>query len=366
MISLKADNRDLTINAKYSFLNANYASGITAPVITNSIGFADADYVLFGNFGSETSEIIKVTTVNEDTHTLSLAAATKFAHSESTKVTVLKYNKVKFYQTAAATFSASENPLDTIDIQADSFLTYYYDTTNTTGFGWFVFFNATTSKATSNSNAIPYAGFAENSVKKILDSFFSLLNNKELKLISRSDAFDWLNEAYAIAMNELNLVNQEYTATSDSISAEADTREYDLPSDFNNVISIFHGNVEVKFIALDKIDEYATNGSGVIRYYLRGSVIGFVPTPTESITFILRYNTKATTLTSYYDNIVLPDNNFYFLKDYLLFRAAKKLNRGDDKERFELFMVGIKRMKVTSVKRNANKDSWTVEPTANV
>ena len=82
--------------------------------------------------------------------------------------------------------------IEATDIQADDFYTKAYDTTNTTGFGWFIFYNSTTAKATQNSNAIPYAGFENNSVKKILDSFFSQLNNKELKLISNDDAFIWL------------------------------------------------------------------------------------------------------------------------------------------------------------------------------
>ena len=460
MITQNADNRDLLISAKYSYLNDNYSSGVSSLVITNSSGFTtdlgdsttqfditkdgttihykwdetgtnpniyssmgigtsiviaaqnfDAnnngtftvtkigtDYfevvnaagvaeddktigtgsirvaksIILSNFGSETAELVTVNSVATATHTLTLSAATKFAHSESTKVTILKYNQVKFYHTTTAAYVgsiANSTLIETVDLQADNFYTKVYDVTNTTGFGWFIFYNGTTAKATQTSNAIPYAGFGESYVKSILDSFFSLLNNKELKLVSNDDAFEWLNEAYAIAQNELNLVNKEYTASAaEDISVVSGTKEYDLDDTFGDMISLYNGtdNIYITEIPLNEVAGWDSETGNSLRYYLRGSKIGFSPTPTSAITLTNRYLKKTSKITSYYDEIEMPDNNFYCLKDYMLFRAAPKLNKGDGKSYYDLFMASIERMKMTSIKRGSSCDSWGISPEANV
>jgi hypothetical protein len=368
MITLKADNRSLTINALYSYLNTNYLSGVSSLVIKNSSGFADNDYVLLGEFGSETAEVVQATTVTAATHTLTLGAATKFAHSESTKVTILPYNQVRFYRTVTATFSATAPLAAYTDINADSYYSTIKDATNTTGFGWFVFYNSTTTKASANSNAIPYAGFAENSVKKVLDNFFSDLNNKEQKLISNDEAFSWLNEAYNIAANELNLINREYNVAEPyDISVVVGTQEYALPDTFSRATSVYD---ETNDVYIDNIDsagiDFNEYSSNVTYYYIRGSYIGFTPNPTAAFSAHLRYKAKKTKLTSYYDNIEFPNNNYYFLKDYMMFRAGPKLQRQDKPDYYKLFFEAISRMKVNSHKQNASLDAWGIDPTANV
>jgi len=371
MITLKADNRDLLTNAKYSYLSANYLSGVSSVVSENGLGFATNDYVLFGNFGSEDAEVVKVSGVT--TNTLSLATATKFSHSESTKITILPYNQVKFYQTAAATFSATENPLTGyVDIQADDFFTRYFDSTNTTGFGWFIFYNDVTTKATTNSNAMPYAGFANNSAKKILDSFFSQLNNKELKLVTNNDAFGWLDEAYAIAINELNLVNAEFTVSDETdIDVTSGTAEWALETylpNFGKIVSVWHGTDKTPVLPIDleNVPTWDSESGNTTRYYLRGAYIGFSPQPDASVTYTVRYKQTTSVLTSYYDFIVMPSNNLYCLIDYMMSRAAPKLNRGNGEVEYKRFMTGINRMKLTAHKRDNSTDSWSIDPTANV
>lgn len=368
MFTLRADNRDLLSGSKSSYLNANYLSGVTSIVITNSDGFSKDDYVLLGNFGSETTEVVQVSAVTLATHTLDLVSATKFAHSESTKATIIKYNQVRFFHTATTTYSSASPVTGYIDIQPDDFYTKAYDTTNTTGYGWFIFYNSTTLRYTSNSNAIPYGGFEGGAVKTIIDGFFSLLNNKELKLVTNTDAFEWLNEGYAIAQNELNLINKEYT-TSDEItlSIVSGTKEYDLDSTFSDLIYLYSGTDDEYILKIDieDVPDYDSSTANTPRYYLRGKKIGFSPTPTSNATYTMRFTTKSTRLTSYSDSIDFPDNNFYCLKDFMLFRAAPKLNKGDGKYYFELFMNAVNRMKLVSFKRDSSLDSWGISNEAN-
>jgi len=368
MITLKADNRQLSQNAKISYLSNNYLSAVSSVVLTNSLGFSANDYVLFGNFGSETSEIVKVSTVTAATHTLSLVTATKFAHSESTKITILKYNQVRYYHTATATFSAS-SPLGTIDIQADDYATKYYDSSNTTGFGWFVFLNETTSAATQNSNAIPYAGFSENSVKTIIDNFFSLLNSKDSKIISTSEAFSWLNEGYAIAQNELNLVNNSYTVpASQNITTIAATQEYAWADYMSKIISVYNtsSDTPINKIDISEVDANNDESSNTVRYYTRSGYMGFSPIPTEAVTYTVKYKANATTLTSYYETVTLPDKAYNIVKDFMMFRASEKLNKANPTMYLDLFNEGLKRMKVTSHKQDSSLDAWDIANEANV
>lgn len=361
-VLLRADNRTLLEGQKWSYTDANYLSGVSAVLVTNSDGFAANDYVLIGEFGNENAELIKVSTVTAATHTLNLTSATRFAHAESTKVTRMPYNQVRFYRTATATFDAL-SLLTTTDVQADDIYTRHSDTANSTGFGWFRFYNETTGSMTGESNAIPYANFTRDNVKSVIDSFRSLLNEGENDLVTDTDELHWLNEGYSIACNELNMVNQEYKASDEyDIAATSGTKEYSLPSDFSNVISLYDGtdDVNVNFIAIDDIPDWDSVEGNTPKYYLRGSYIGFSPTPSEDNTYTMRYQTKSTELNSYYDTIELPDNAVYCLKDFMMFRASQKLHRPNPQAYYELFTVGLNRMKVHSVKRHNNPDSWGI------
>jgi len=347
--------------------------------VTNAAGVAETNetigtgsikiyiYALLGELGLEQTEVVQVTAVAASTHTLTVGT-TKFAHSESTKVTIIPYNQVRFYHTATAVYSTSDSIAGFTNINADSYFSTVKDTSNTTGFGWFVFSNSSTGKVTTNSNAIPYAGFAENSVKKVLDSFFSDLNNKEQKLISNTEAFGWLNEAYNIASNELNLINTEYNiAAVNDISVVAGTAEYALPSDFGKMTSVYDDTSDTYINKIDSSDiDYNEYSSNITYYYLRGTYIGFSPIPTTDFNCHLRYVAKKTALTSYYDTIDFPSNNYYFLKDYMMFRAGSKLQRQDRPDYYKLFFDAINRMKLYSHKQNAALDAWTIESTSNV
>jgi len=457
MVILKANNSALLNGVKSSYLTANYASGVTSLVVTNGSGFQIGDSLLLGEFGSETSEIVQVSAVSTNTLTV---ATTLFAHPESTKVYILPYNQVKFYWTSTATY-ATTTLLATSNIQADALYTVYNDGSNSTGFGWFVYYKSlslggsttqfditntsgttyrytydttgtdpniinrvyvgssvvtngqnfnvanngtftvtavgtnyfevtnasgvaennvtlgtgtlTVNITSSNSNAIPYADFAENSVKKILDSFYSMLNNKERSLISDTDALRWLNEGYARAKNELNLVNNEYSVASQAtITTVSGTTEYDLETDlsitdFGDVVSI----TDTQGVKIDNIPisevlgyRYDTYAISLTKYYLRGTKIGFVPTPTAADVYYMYYKSKSSVLSSMYSTVDFPDNNFYFLLDYMMYRACPKLGRSQNETQVYItaYTAGVSLMKVTSVKQSDHLDSW--EPAA--
>lgn len=369
-ITLRAKNSNLTAGAKYSYLQNNYSSGEANIAITNSTGLTADQFLLIGEWGSETSEIVQIDSVASDTHTLTLKAATLFAHSESTKVTVIAYNQVKFYQTAAAAFSDSENYLGVENIQPDSLYTIYQDSANSTGFGWFKFYNETNLKISAASNSIPYTGFAANTAQKIIEGFLRSLNQKDSKLISFNDAFRWLSEAYSIAQTELNLVNREYKAViSSSQSTTSGTQEYAFPTNASEILAVWDetNNLKINECPLEDVDRY---NSGLVSsqtmFYIRGNYIGFVPEPTSVVEYKISYIEKTITLSSLTDTIDLPDNKFYILEDFLRFRSSEPLGKPNGQMYYDLFMKSIEDMKTAAISRSSGLKNFTIDRYANI
>ena len=329
-------------------------------------------YILLGEFGQEQSEVLIVSAVTASTNTITTTANSKFAHPESTKVTIIKYNQVRFYYSTSATDTAPTALATYQDIEPDDFYSKYYDTTYTTGYGFFLFYNSTTLKATAYSNAIPYADFGLSTVSQIFDSFFSILNNKERKMITDDDAFAWLNEAYSFVQNELNLVNESFTVPAQtSIAVTSGTAEYALASDFSSVVSVTESDdgTEIGFLPLRDVAYYRDSNatsSLTVKYYLRGAYIGFVPTPTSSATYYLYYKAKTSRISSYSSTVDMPNNEFYPLLDFMMYRASLKLNKPNPTGYLQLFKDRINTMKIISHKQYGGYDSFEIDTFANI
>jgi len=366
MVILQATNTSLTDGQRFSYLSTNYSSGVTGVSVVNGTSYSDDDFVVIGEWGVETTEVMQIDTVS--TNSLTFTAATKYPHSESTKVTIIPYNQVKFYRTTTDTFGTG-TLLSTTDIQPDDFYTKYFDSTYNTGYGWYVFYNSFSSATSSNSNAIPYGDFPDNSVKKIFDTFYSSLNNQAQSLITQDDAFRWLNEGYAIARNQLNLVNKEYNVPSlYSLAITSGVAEYELPEDFSSLICVYNNSgIRIKNLSIQYILGQSLSVLPQTLYYLRGNVIGFSPTPNGSTTYSIYYVSRSESLSSYYQNLDFPNNNFYFIADWMMMRAKGKLQRPQSEidSSKALFDEGIQLMKITGVKQNDNLDSWEIASYAN-
>ncbi len=367
-----ANNGTFTVTAfDTNYFEITNASGVVEAnktLGTGSLSVGRNNFVLLGEFGSETSEIVTVSSVNKTTHTLTVGA-TKFSHSQDTKAYVLGYDKVIFYWNSTSTFSSTTPITGYIDLQPDSLYTVGSDSVHTTGFGFFHFYNSITTKDSANSNAVPFASFAENSVKSILEIFYSLLNDKERKLITDTDSLHWLNEGYGKAQNQLNLVNREYFIdTTQAIATVNGTQEYSLATDFSRAINVYNEDDEINVnpIDLKDVSSYNYNTGNTVRYYIRGGYIGFSPVPAKVTNYSIRYAYKTTTVSSYYENIDLPNGNFYCVINFMLHKAAIKLGKSDAINYLKLFNADIEEMKITSFKQNDNLDSWSISDSANV
>jgi hypothetical protein len=373
MVILEADNRILTSGAKYSYTLTNYSSGVSAFSVLNATdsAFAVDKFLLLGNFGAEDAEIVKISSVNNNTGAIVTTTATLFAHSESTRVTVLAYDQIRFFHTTTTTFDNSTPLSSFIALQPSDWFTTWSDEVYSSGYGWFAFYNTVDTIYSQESNAIPYAGFESDTTQNILADFFSLLNNKELKLVTREDALSWASEAYGRMRNKLNLTNVEYTGSAvTALSVLADTIEYDLPTDFDHLLFFVSGldasdvgaaggnKVDIEFMPLRKA--YSYNGTNRI-YYIRGSKLGILPTPSVAETLHYMYQKRAARLSINTDEVDLPNGGEYVIKDYMLYRAYTKFqNQSMAKQCLEAFTNGLNDMVIASCKRDAHLDTWDV------
>ena len=398
MITLQSDSRIIVSNAKYSYLTQNYSSGVSTVNIANTEPFAANNFVLIGEIGHTDAEIFRILTIDTTTGDITLGDSsgasdtTIQSHPESSKVTILQYNQVKFFWTAALGTIADENPVFDENnpltgwtaLDPTSYYTTYDDNSHLTGFGWFEYRNSYTTDVSQESNPIPYLGFNANTVLNVFADFDSLLNVRELKLVNLNDKFSWLNEALAVLKNKLNLTNAEYTvSTPQTLTIIAGTKEYQLPDDFCDIVEITTGlntpstvGVNIPFMPVSKALSYGGNsqggwfggynmGLGITYYYLRGRYIGFVPTPTTGATYYYTYRIKAVRLTSLSDYIDLPDNAFYCLKDFMLYRAKQKFGDPSSATYYQAYADGVSLFMQSAVKRSANLDTWEITNEAN-
>jgi len=386
MLTLRSDNRVLINSAKFAYLVQNYQENASSVEVSNIEPFSVNTPILLGEIGQGDAEILKVNAISDTTITLgdvnNIATATVHSHPESTKVIALPYDQIRFYWTAALGTIADETPtFDTANPLTDwqaldpsSFYSTYADVAHSTGFGWFQFRNAVTGETSLQSNPIPYTGFNLNTVQQVFADFDSLLNTNELKLVSVSDKFSWLNEALSIFKNKLNLTNVEYFVSApQTLNIIAGTAEYILPADFSDIVeitgvgnigSLLNGN-EIPFIPVSQVMAYNNTLPTVLKHYLRGRYIGFSPTPTDGGQVKYTYRGKATRVTSLSDYIDIPDNNFYCLKDWMLYRAFMKFGNPLATASYQAFKNSIDLSMQSSVKRNANLDTWDILNSAN-
>lgn len=368
MIILNADTRALTAGAKYSYLSATYAAGVSSLTVTNADAFAANDYVVLGEIGFEQCEIVQVNTVNTSTQVITLVAATVFPHTESSRVAVTPFNKVRFFWTATETYATTTPLTGYIALQPNDWFTKYVDNSQSTGYGWFIYQNSTTGFVSSNSNSIPYANFSRSTVKSAIDGFYSLINNNEQKLITYDDALEWLNEAHDIAKNDLDLSNNEFNASdgTDTVSVVASTAEYALAANFGTMISVWVNNTPgvTNGTTLDPMDLADVDANNLLlsgvnpRWYIRGGYIGFTPAPTSAYTVYYRYQKTAADLTSYSDVITLPRKAYHLLKTYMLHKAKIKLRHADAMATLGMFEKGIEKMRLQAVNRDSSLDSF--------
>ena len=364
MIVLKADNRSLVRDARYTYLSLNHSSGSLTVDVVNAIPFSVGDLVLIGEIGFEQTEVKRIDSISGNQ--ITLTSATSFYHTESSKIYRIPYDRVRFYWTSSTTYSTS-TPVGTVtDITPDEWFTSMQDASHTTGYGWYVWDNSVLGTQSGHSNPIPYARFGRNTVKNCLDSFISLLNNNDRKLISPDDMMEWMNEGYDEVKDSLGMSVKEFDASdgTNTVSVVSGTSEYALDDDFSEMLKVWgEDGDEMDPIGIDDVDSYRSSwmAGADTKWYIRGGYLGFVPTPTSDTTCGYRYLKSASRLVSYHDTIDLPKKGFNLMKDWMLFRAGEKLQRRDYLEHYKMFTTRLEEFVARSINRDRSQDCWSID-----
>ena len=230
-MKLAADNRVLTRDQPKTILTTAVSATGTTLTVKNNGGFSQNDFVLIGNIGEEKTEIKRISSAVSAGTSLTIVAMT-FDHDIDTIVTKIDYDQIRFYRGGTSTASASTALAAAQAIEPSEIYTYYEDTVYTTGYGFVRFYDATGATYSVYSDAIPYTGYPDKSLRMIRKKIRRLLNepdetqidneeiNEEINLAQREVAHDRLWSFYEKVKSFSSVEDQfEYSLASDVFKA---------------------------------------------------------------------------------------------------------------------------------------------------
>src|SRR3990167_769969 len=244
---LRAYNRSLIAagHPKTSLTAAAAVAGTTLTVVAvDSIEWADNDYIIVGEMGSPTAEIMQVAAAVSDGTSLTIdqsgSGGLRYSHSIGEPVYRIDFNRVVFYR-GATNSTSSLTTLTTTEIHPDEEFTRYEDTANTTGYGFVRWNNQTTSAFSSYSDGVNYEAAGESSsfdpktlwqMRKKVREFLDEWSENKLK-----------NERIDNALNDKqrDIAHQRlwsFYETERSFSLVANQFAYDIPRTVQKVHAI--------------------------------------------------------------------------------------------------------------------------------
>jgi len=174
---LMFSNDVLTKNSKRTNMIADASSGDTAISVANYNDLADNMYLLVGEWGEPTAEIVQINDASVDT-TVTIGALVN-DHYTDTPITVIPYDKVEF---ARATTLVDPNGAGSVTqlgsdvaIMAYRHETVYNDDINSTGYAYARFQNTEDTSYSEYSVGVSYDGNAYNSVEKMCQEAVDLV-----------------------------------------------------------------------------------------------------------------------------------------------------------------------------------------------
>lgn len=228
---LLVQNNILTQNRAKTYLTAAVAAAGTTLTVkaVDTNAWADNDWVIVGEIGSPTAEVLQINGAVSDGTSITVdnagSGGARFAHAVNEPIYRVDYNKIRW--SWSSTESGSKTVLTTTEIQPDSFETRYEDSANTTGYGFAQFNNSATNAYSPYSDAIPYAGQSLKSLQKMIAKVRTLIDEKDDSFVSDDEITDAINDKQRDIIDE-----RLWTFNEDSYSAATVQYqfEYDMPS----------------------------------------------------------------------------------------------------------------------------------------
>ena len=193
-----ARNFELVKDQEKTYLTAASVVGATTLTIKaiDSNAWADEDYVILGEIGSKNAELLQLNGAVSDGTSVTIdnsgSGGTRYAHSINEPLYRIRYNQIEFSR--ATTPTGTKTVLATNEIQPDDEYTRYIDAVNSTGYGFVRFKNSATTTYSSYSSAIPYTGYTDKSLGKIISRIKSLFPKDSLSAVDDDDIIDAVND----------------------------------------------------------------------------------------------------------------------------------------------------------------------------
>jgi len=202
----------------------------TALAVKSTTGFhaTDNQPIIIGVLGSEISEIVESTTSTAP-DAITLDAASVFAHKTGDPVQLIKYNQIEISH--SATEGGSKSILGTVSIQPDKHIFVYDETAQTSGFYYARFKESVGSTFSEYTDAVPYSGWASNTVGYIMARAFGRLKISLSEIITKEFVYSEINECMRLIQGKQVRWAQHSELNSVIDQTVRGIYVYDLPSD---------------------------------------------------------------------------------------------------------------------------------------
>lgn len=232
-----------------TYLDADAASGVTT-LTANGLNFSVGQFIVLGFPGNEKTEIVQLHASTPPTATtITLAAATSFAHNRGDIIRFIPFNQITPERStdSGSNFSA----LTAVNIRPDATETYVQRTGDaSTDVYRYRFSNSSTSLYSQYSSQVVASGLTDGTAGAVIYRALDQLGEEIGDLISKKFLFDSLLEARRTLdqnpavfrwsfRTKMNQVLGQMLAGSWQITAPTDLRDR---NSFKNILSLRFGN----------------------------------------------------------------------------------------------------------------------------
>lgn len=279
---LSFENSSILIDApEQSVLReASLAGTNVVLTIDNNNDLFNNDLILLSDIGTSHAEIVKINGAVVAGNQIQIDSA-DFPHNVGTKITKIKYNKVRFYH--SDTVTGAKTLLSVKDLDVDDNTTDFIDEINQNGYGFFTLYNDILNVESNFSSAFPYTLLKLTSKSK-LRNFVSKFYKKSID----DDTFDILiDAAEAEIFSVYKWRFREKTATFTSVIGQKDYTFSSIGvTDFGHLVGITYDGVPMHMLTLSEHETLNLNPNTLQtwRYscFLWDGKLSITPAPIEA------------------------------------------------------------------------------------
>ncbi|MFA5036125.1 MAG: hypothetical protein WC479_03020 [Candidatus Izemoplasmatales bacterium] len=332
---IKISHPELDLNI--TRLSADVAVSATSATVENNEDLTTNDYVVWGRYGEEKSEIVLLTSVTGNT-TIGHTTGPVFAHAANTQVSKIPYNQIQIYRSTSET--GTYTLIATTDITPDEVETTYNDTDGTTS-SWYKtrFYNVAGTTYSDYSDVLEGTGYEEDSLRSITDEVLEDFGDENSDEINRSMVARVARAAVRKITVALIRVKPDYRQQYTTQDLTSGTATYSLPTRFLTFL-----RVDLNLTGTSATEAYKAtfeserHGEPDTSYYtnnprvfFRDGVWGIRPTPAASGRAFLWYWDYPAEMTDDTDTHGLPYGARDLIVSYCLYRlwASKDIDKSN-------------------------------------